>query len=292
MTYVNRSYVTVVNQNTFVTGGLVNRGWVRDQAVVQQVVAAPVVRGPLPFVPTAASLRVAVRPNVPAAPRPPAMVLSRPVVARIAPPPAPPAFSAKVEVIRQNAGAPVAAAAAARLIQERGRPQPVTAFKPVTASGGVTLLARRPAGSRRQRRGPVWFRRGEGERRSRPGRSRPPSRNVESTRRVAVRCADCGAARRGRADDRTWPRAGQSEPGSRGRSRRGGESALVPRTGADSRRSGSARQSGLAQPSRRHSPARKPAGAQRGSSATRCRTPHGGADESAVSRRPADGGAG
>jgi len=150
VSYVNRPYVTVVNQNTFVSGGLVSRGWVRDQAVVRQVVAAPVLRGPLPFVPTQGSLRVSVRTDLPAAPRPPSIVLSRPVVARVAPPPAPPAFSAKVDFIRQNRGAPVDPGTAARIVEQRGRPQAAMAIRPVApANGGVTLSQ----GSRREGRG-------------------------------------------------------------------------------------------------------------------------------------------
>jgi len=146
--YANRSYVTVVNQNTFVSGGLVSRGWVRDQAVVRQAVSAPVLRGPLPFVPTQGALRVAVRTNLPAAPRPPAIVLSRPVVARVAPPPRPPAFSAKIDVIRQNRGAPVDAATAGRIVEQRGRPEPSAAIRPAATGGPVTLSQ----GARRQGR--------------------------------------------------------------------------------------------------------------------------------------------
>ncbi|HEY6147394.1 MAG TPA: DUF6600 domain-containing protein, partial [Thermoanaerobaculia bacterium] len=149
VTYANRSYVTVVNQNTFVSGGLVSRGWVRDQAVIRQVGAAPVLRGPLPFVPTQGSLRVSARTDLPAAPRPPSIVLTRPVVARVAPPPAPPAFSAKIDVIRQNRGAPVDPGTAARIVEQRGRPEPSTAIRPVAPGNGVTLSQ----GARREGRG-------------------------------------------------------------------------------------------------------------------------------------------
>ncbi|MDQ6892953.1 MAG: FecR family protein, partial [Acidobacteriota bacterium] len=148
--YTNRSFVTVVNQNTFVSGGLVSRGWVRDQAVIRQVGAAPVLRGPLPFVPTSGSLRVAVRTDLPAAPRPPSIVLTRPVVARVAPPPAPPAFAAKLNVIRENRGAPVDSGMAARIVQQRGRPDPVTAIRPVAPANGDVTLSQ---GARRQGRG-------------------------------------------------------------------------------------------------------------------------------------------
>jgi hypothetical protein len=77
-------------------------------------------------------------------------VLTRPVVARVAPPPAPPAFAAKVEVIRQNRGAPVDAGTAARIVEQRGRPESTTAIRPVApGNGGVTLSQ----GARREGRG-------------------------------------------------------------------------------------------------------------------------------------------
>ena len=60
VTYVNRTYVTVVNQNTFVSGGLVGRNVVTDRTVVRQVETAPVVRGAVPVLPTIASTRVSV----------------------------------------------------------------------------------------------------------------------------------------------------------------------------------------------------------------------------------------
>jgi uncharacterized protein DUF6600/FecR-like protein len=143
-TYVNRAHVTAVNQNTFVSGGLVARNLVTDRAVLRDVASAPVLRGPLPVVPTNASLRGAGR-GLAAPPRPPAAILERPVVARIAPPPPPPAFSAKVSVIRENRGAPIGADAAARIVQQRA-PAPVVAVRPVVSEPGRVTLA--PAGAK------------------------------------------------------------------------------------------------------------------------------------------------
>ncbi len=146
--YDNRTYVTVVNQNVFVSGGVVTGNIVRDQTVVSQVAAAPVLRGPIPVVPTRASLHVAVRADAAAAPRPPAAIVSRMVVARTAPPPAPPTFQAKLAVISENRGAPVAPAAATRIsVENRGRPQAVTDVRPVAAQPGRVTLAPREAGS-------------------------------------------------------------------------------------------------------------------------------------------------
>jgi hypothetical protein len=157
ITYVNKTYVTVVNQNTFVSGAPVAASVVRDRAVVQQVVSAPVTRGPIPVVPTQASLRFAARPNLPAPPRPSAAVVSRAVVARVAPPPAPPAFAQKVQVIRENRGAPVAPAAAARIsVQERGAPRAINQVRPVApAQGQVNLAPRNPSAGAPARVQPV-----------------------------------------------------------------------------------------------------------------------------------------
>jgi hypothetical protein len=146
--YVNRTYVTVVNRNTFVSGGVVTGNIVRDRAVVSQIAAAPVLRGPIPVVPTRGSLHVAVRADAAAAPRPPAAIVSRMVVARTAPPPAPPTFQAKLAVISENRGAPVAPAAAARIsVENRGRPQAISDVRPVAAQPGRVTLSPRDAGS-------------------------------------------------------------------------------------------------------------------------------------------------
>jgi len=143
ITYVNRTYVTVVNRNTFVSAGVVSTNIVRDRYVVREVSSAPVLRGPLPIAPTRASIQIASAPGV-AVIRPPAAVVSRSVVARVAPPPAPPTFDRKLTVIRENRGAPVAPAVAAEVaVRDRSRPQAVTAIRPVTAaSGSVTLQER------------------------------------------------------------------------------------------------------------------------------------------------------
>ena len=143
VTYVNRSYVTVVNHNTFVSGGIVTTSFVRDRSVLNQISAASVLRGRVPILPTAASLRVAVRTDV-RAPRPPAAILARQVVARAAPPPAPPTFRAKLALINQNQGAPVSASAAARIsVENRGRPQSVGTVRPAAGETGQVRLAPR-----------------------------------------------------------------------------------------------------------------------------------------------------
>src|SRR5262249_1469051 len=142
VTYVNKTYVTVVNQNTFVSGGVVTTNVIRDRTVVNQVAAAPVVRGALPVVPTVGALRVASRANLPAPPRPSAAIQARPVVARVAPPPAPPTFQAKMAVIKQNNGAPVNRVEAAKIsVADGGGPQAIPPVRAATTSSGQVTLA-------------------------------------------------------------------------------------------------------------------------------------------------------
>ncbi len=156
ITYVNRTYVTVVPEQTFVSGQVVTRSIVTDRTVVREVAAAPVIRGTMPIIPTVASTRVSIRTNVPA-PRPPAAVVSRSVVARVAPPPAPPSFQQKLVVIRENRGAPVAASASARMAAaERTETRAATTVRPVTTEAGrVTLAPVRENAPKTQRVEPV-----------------------------------------------------------------------------------------------------------------------------------------
>jgi len=113
VTYVNRTYLTVVHQDTFVSGAQVGRSMIGDARTLREMHAAPVVRGPLHVVPLASSIRVSTE-GAGSAPRPPEAGLSRVVVTRRAPPPAPALFRDKESLIRENRGAPVTPAEAAR----------------------------------------------------------------------------------------------------------------------------------------------------------------------------------
>jgi hypothetical protein len=138
VTYVNRTYVTVVNQTTFVSSRTVTTNIVHDSAIVTRVERAPVVRGAIPVIPTQASIRVSTRSG--AAARPPAAVVSRSVVTRVAPPPAPPRFEAKEAVIRENRGRPVSATEANLIItRERSEPRPARPVRPAAEPGRVSL---------------------------------------------------------------------------------------------------------------------------------------------------------
>ncbi|HTO87067.1 MAG TPA: DUF6600 domain-containing protein [Thermoanaerobaculia bacterium] len=141
--YVNRNYCTVVNRTAFVSGGLVTANYVRETSIVRQVAAAPVLRGPLPCVPTREATRFAAAPTV-AVVRPPAAMVDRSVVARVAPPPAAPSFQQKISVIREGGGTPVSPAVAAQIsTRDRSRPEAVTAVRPVAVESGRVTLAPR-----------------------------------------------------------------------------------------------------------------------------------------------------
>jgi hypothetical protein len=143
VTYVNQTYVTVVNQNTFVSGAPVGTNLIRDARTVREISAAPVVRGPIQVVPLASSIRVSTE-RAGSAPRPPAAALTRAVVTRLAPPPAPAPFHEKANLIRENRGAPVAPAQAARLPVESRAIQPTRSA--VVEGGHVTLAPRKAGG--------------------------------------------------------------------------------------------------------------------------------------------------
>ncbi len=159
--FANRSYVTVVHENTFVSGGVVAAGAVRDPQVARQIASAPVIRGPIPVLPTAGSLRVSARGVARAAVRPPVSITARPVVTRAAPPPAPARFQEKLAVIRESRGAPVTSSAAARLsIAARGGARAASPVRPVVVETGRTTFQPRNAQSAAPRAVPVTEHRG------------------------------------------------------------------------------------------------------------------------------------
>jgi hypothetical protein len=158
--YANRRYLTVVNRNTFVSGGGVAGNYVRDPSVLRQVVAAPVIRGVLPVLPTAGALRVSRTAG--AAARPPLQVNSRPVVTRLAPPPAPPTFQSKVAAIRERRGAPVTAAEAAQIsIRDNQGARALHPVRPAAAPSGAVTLRERSAKAAAPRPQPVTAPRGK-----------------------------------------------------------------------------------------------------------------------------------
>jgi hypothetical protein len=182
VTYVNQRFVTVVNPNTFTSGASVRASIIRDPGVVRQIVTAPVIRGALAIVPTASSLRMAPRSNAPALPRPPVAISARPVVTRLAVPPAPPRFDQKVAAIQENRGAPLPPAQAARIAVQNQGARSVAPVRPVaTPQGGVMFVPKRPENASAPRPQPVT---------APPGKAlatpqRPTNPNAEPPARIA-----------------------------------------------------------------------------------------------------------
>ncbi|MFZ0910107.1 MAG: DUF6600 domain-containing protein [Candidatus Acidiferrales bacterium] len=107
VTYVNRTYVTATSQNAFTSAQPISRN-------VVQVNATELARAP---VGTAVGAGVAPQPRsqfgegrTTGVARPPAAAMSRPVVAKAAPPPAPISFASQQKAIQANAGKPLAPA--------------------------------------------------------------------------------------------------------------------------------------------------------------------------------------
>ncbi len=139
--YANRSYATVVARSAFEGARPAQTAMVRDAGIVRQVRSAAVVHGPLPILPTRESLR----PTGVAAPHPPEAVLARPAAARLAPPPAPPPFERKLDVIREGRGAPLTPATASRLVVEsKEGARAAVAIRPVVRPERRVVLAPRP----------------------------------------------------------------------------------------------------------------------------------------------------
>jgi len=103
-TYVNRTRVVVIDQETFVSARRVNTRIVRDTTIIREVTTVRV-RESMP-IPRRESIRVERDRRVQVA-RPPATIISRPVVVRAAPLPPPPRFDEKLRVIRERAGRPL-----------------------------------------------------------------------------------------------------------------------------------------------------------------------------------------
>jgi hypothetical protein len=103
-TYVNRTRVVVIDQETFVSARRVSTRIVRDTTIIREVTRVRV-RESMP-IPRRESIRVERDRRVQVA-RPPATIISRPIVVRAAPLPPPPRFDEKLRVIRERGGRPL-----------------------------------------------------------------------------------------------------------------------------------------------------------------------------------------
>jgi hypothetical protein len=104
VTFVNRSRVVVVDQETFVSARRVQTRIVRDTTIIREVTRVRVTDS-LP-IPRRESIRVETERKI-RVERPPANILSRPAVVRTAPLPPPPRFDEKLRVIRERQGKPL-----------------------------------------------------------------------------------------------------------------------------------------------------------------------------------------
>src|SRR5262245_23541182 len=114
ITYVNRNYVTIVNQNTFISARPVNRYIVRDSVIVRDFRSARLANVDLP-VPTRSSIRVISETGGGRGHKPPANILTRAAVVRTAPALPPPTFQDKLPRIENARGKPIEPSEAATL---------------------------------------------------------------------------------------------------------------------------------------------------------------------------------
>jgi hypothetical protein len=104
VTFVNRTRVVLVNEQTFISSRRVTTNIIRDTTIIREATTVRLSERRLP-VPQRESIHVvSERRQVE---RPPANIVARPVVVRTAPTPPPPRFDEKVSMIRQRQGQPL-----------------------------------------------------------------------------------------------------------------------------------------------------------------------------------------
>lgn len=106
ITYVNRTYVTVVNHNTFISARPVRNHIVRDTVIVREAGSTRVITDSLP-IPNRSSLRVVSETGGRRDQRPSDKILARSAVVRTAPPPAQATFQEKLPEIQKRQGRPL-----------------------------------------------------------------------------------------------------------------------------------------------------------------------------------------
>src|SRR5919108_6148619 len=106
ITYVNRTHVTVVNHNTFISARPIRNHIVRDTVIVREAGSTRVITDSLP-IPNRSSLRVVSEPGGRRDHRPSDKVLARAAVVLTAPPPAPATFQEKLPEIQKRQGRPL-----------------------------------------------------------------------------------------------------------------------------------------------------------------------------------------
>ena len=147
ITYVNRTHVTVVNQNTFISAMPIQRHMVRDSVILREAISAPTTWESLP-IPNRSSLRVVSETVKRHDQRPSDNILARAAVVRTTPPPPPPTFQEKLPEIQKSQGRPIAPSIALALASQNNKMRGSrVAIRPAAIGGSRGDFAPRTPGA-------------------------------------------------------------------------------------------------------------------------------------------------
>jgi DNA segregation ATPase FtsK/SpoIIIE-like protein len=146
--YVNRNYVTIVNQSTFISARPINKYIVRDSVIVRDARSARLTTVDLP-VPNRSSIRIFSETGGHRGYKPPPNVLNRVAVVRTAPPLPPPTFQEKLPAIQKAQGKPIEPSQASTLISaaDKARTERVPIRPAAEEVRGKEFSARNPSAS-------------------------------------------------------------------------------------------------------------------------------------------------
>ena len=158
VTYVNRTYVTVVNNNTFITARPVNRYIVRDAVILRDARAARFTES-LP-IPNRSSIRIVSENGGRRGNRPSTTVINRTAVVRTALPNPPRAFQEKLPEIQKNQGRAVEPARVLAARDDDRAPNRVR-VRPAAEARSGDFAARNPSANAGSELKPVTEARGK-----------------------------------------------------------------------------------------------------------------------------------
>lgn len=158
VTYVNRTYVTVVNNNTFITARPVNRYIVRDAVIIRDARSARFTES-LP-IPNRSSIRIVAENGSRRGNRPSTTVINRTAVVRTALPNPPRAFQEKLPEIQKNQGRAVEPARVLAAKDDDRAPNRVR-VRPAADTGRGDFAARNPSANAGSELKPVTEARGK-----------------------------------------------------------------------------------------------------------------------------------
>jgi FecR protein len=162
ITYVNRTYVTIVNQNTFISARPINRYIVRDSVIERDARSGRFASESLP-IPNRTSLRVASETGGRRGFKPSVNVLNRAAVVRTAPPAPPPSFREKLPEIQKAQGKPIEPSQGLALVSaaDKARPERVRIRPAAEEIRGKEFAPRNPAATSGPTPQPVTAARGK-----------------------------------------------------------------------------------------------------------------------------------